>query len=392
MNRSMLKAPCAHLVAALMIGMSLALFLIAASTQASDGAAAQSGERYWIQSSVSGFGSTQNHHISSLGVFGGQMYAGTWNEDGAQVWRTADGKNWSPFTPGWSASNTVVNVLQPFGNYLYVGVESLTEGGGIWRTNGANWAEVASAGLGDDNNYGVNAITVFSDTLIAATANFTTGVEIWRSATGDAGSWAQVNADGFGLGGGTGDVVMDVYDDYLYVGLGRWPGSAELWRTDDQVTWTPVFTDGLGSPDNSHVSSMAEFKGHFYIGLRNGATAGQVWRSDNGLNWTPVFTNGLGDTANARPYGLIVFDDQLYLVFSNFVTGAETWRSSDGVTWHQISEDGWGDSNNVFADYFDKAAVVFKGALFVGTYNEVDGGEIWQLLSRQVYLPLILMD
>jgi hypothetical protein len=321
------------------------------------------------------------------------MYAGTWNDDGAQVWRTTDGRSWGQFTPSWSISTTAVCDAQRFGGRLYVGTESIADGGEMWRTEGTAWERVASAGLGDINNYAFNAITVFSDTLLAATGNFVTGVEMWHSASGDAGSWQQANADGFGLGGGTGDVVLDAYGGYLYLGLGRWPpGIAEPWRMDDHTTWIPVFTDGLGNSSNTHVSAMAEFSEYFYIGLRNEATGGEVWRSNDGVSWTSVFTGGLGNAADTRPYGLITFEDKLYLVFSNLSTGAEVWQSTDGVAWHQISAGGWGDGNNIFADYFDKAAVIFNDALHIGTYNEMDGGEIWLMLDQQVYLPLVLRN
>ena len=107
------------------------------------------------------------------------------------------------------------------------------------------------------------------------------------------------------------------------------------------------------------------------------------------MNWTAALTGGY--VANSRPYGLIVFNDQLYLVFSNVDTGAEVWQTGDGVSWRQISAGGWGDSNNGFADYFDKGAVVFNQALYIGTVNNVDGGEIWQRL-HQLYLPLVLKN
>ena len=360
---------------------------------------AMSSNSGWRQSNISGFGTSQNSAISALANLGNQMYAGTWNDNGAQVWRTRDGQTWSQVTPTWSISNIEVQDAESFGTYLYVGTGR--EGGGeIWRTNGTTWEQVASGGLGDSNNYGFNAFAVFSNALYVATANIPpaiggtgNGVEIWRSKTGNAGSWVQVNSDGFGAGPTWPDVTMEIYEGHLYVGLsrpvGKSGGIAELWRTDNGTTWTAVFTDGLGSPDNTHASAMAGFKGDFYIGLRNSTTGGEVWRSSDGMNWTAALTGGY--VANSRPYGLIVFNDQLYLVFSNVDTGAEVWQTGDGVSWRQISAGGWGDSNNGFADYFDKGAVVFNQALYIGTVNNVDGGEIWQRL-HQLYLPLVLKN
>lgn len=369
---------------ALSCGILLALLLLGA-------ARAQGDVQGWRQSNTGGFGDPSNTNASALAVFAGQMYAGTWNENGAQVWRTEDGHTWTQLSPSWSISNTDVADIESFGGYLYFGTANGfgENTGEIWRTDGTTWEQVAADGLGDANNTGFNALATFSDMLIAATTNYSTGVEVWSSPSGDLGTWGQVNADGFGAGGTAQDIAMQPYEDYLYLGLSRLDsGLAELWRTHDGMAWTPVFTDGLGSLTNTNVSAMAGFKGYFYIGLRNLDTGGEVWRSADGLDWTPVFTGGLGTVDNGRPYGLIVFNDQLYLVFSNLVDGAQVWRTGDGVAWEPVLSGGWGDSNNGYADYSNKSAAVFNSSLYIGTINNVDGGEIWQKLHPS-FLPLI---
>ncbi len=361
-------------------------------------ASAQSGALGWQQSNTSVFGDPTNNTISALAVLDGWLYAGTWNDNGAQIWRTSNGQSWSQVTPSWTVSNTEVLCALPFDSRLYVGTGNFDEGGEIWRYNGTSWQQVASGGFGDANNYGFTAFTVLSNDLYVATANVPpalggtgNGVEIWRSANGNPGSWQQVNEDGFGVGPTFPDLVMDVFDGRLYVGISRIQDTtsiAELWRSQDGIHWTAVFTDGLGDAGNTHVSAMAEFKGNFYIGLRN-PNGGQVWRSEDGVNWSAVITDGLGNPQNSRPYGLIAFGKHLYLVFSNVNTGAEVWQSKDGETWRQVVAEGWGDANNVFADYFDKAAAIFNQSLYIGTMNQEDGGEIWQQL-HWVHLPLIV--
>jgi len=278
---------------------------------------------------------------------------------------------------------------QGFGAHLYVGTGH-DNGGEVWRTDGTTWAQVVSGGFGDGNNYGANAFAVFSNAIYAATSNETTGVEIWRSTTGNVGTWSQVNSDGFGSTGTQQDMTMDVYSDTLYVGLGRGdPLVAELWRTNDGTTWTAVFTDGLGNPDNTMVSAMVEFNGYFYIGVRNITTGGEVWHSDNGTSWTPMFTGGLGNPSNTRPYGLVAFNSRLYVVFSNPDAGAEVWRTADGTTWEPDVAGGWGDSNNGYAAYFGKGGVVFNNQLFFGTMNVANGGEVWRAVV-DIVTPLAL--
>jgi len=340
----------------------------------------------WQQVNESGFGSMQN--IGTLDTYKGQMYAGTWAPTGemAEMWRTGDGKNWEQFSPTFTPDYAVIFDSQVFRDSLYIGTGSLyfnSDGTQIMRTGGTSWEVVASDGFEDNDNFGMNALAVFSNTLIAATSNITTGIEVWGSPTGDLGSWEQLNTDGFGLGIAGQDSIMDTYNGFLYYSQGTGPTLdpiATLLRTDDLITWTPVFTDGLGNPNNTNVSSMAEFKGDFYIGLRNLTDGGEVWRSSNGVDYSPVITGGLGDVNNMRPYGLIVYADYLYLVVNNPVNGAGIWRTSDGVSWEQVGFDGWGDSSNYFGDYIDKGATIFNDSLFFGSFNSVTGGQIWQMI------------
>lgn len=281
--------------------------------------------------------------------------------------------------PAFTAEAVVFDML-PFNNSLYVGTgaASFSNGASIWRTDGTAWQQIASDGLGFSNT-GFNSLTVFSNTLLAATSSPTSGIQIWGSTSGDPGSWDQFNSDGFGLVITGQDSTMEAYNNQLYFGIGL-KKVAVLLRTNNLITWTPVFTDGLGNPNNTNVSSMAEFNGDFYIGLRNLSDGGEVWRTSNGVDFTPVITGGLDDVNNTRPYGLTVYQDYLYLVFSNFSTGAEVWRTRDGNSWQQVNSDGWGDVNNRYADYYDKAATIFNNSLFIGTMNTSTGGEIWQLL------------
>ncbi|MBI5032933.1 MAG: hypothetical protein HZB51_20625 [Chloroflexi bacterium] len=348
----------------------------------------------WQQVNTSGFGTAGNNMISALVAFNGQMYATTWNTAGAQVWRTNDGKVWSQFTPSAPFTTTMIYDAQAFGGYLYIGTYLDPSGGEIWRTNGTSWECVASAGLGDSNNVAFSALATFSNTLYVATANPTTGVEIWRSSTGNLGSWTQVNTDGFG-GGATWDAITMVGDfqGYHYVGLGRKVGAsgslAELWRSNNGTTWTPVFTDGLGNANNTTVTAFAKTATGLWIGLRNTTTGGQVWRAANGTTFSSITTNGFNNPDNKRPHGILVFEERVFVVFSNWVTGAQVWKSDPTGPWRRIVEGGWGDPNNKNADYFDKAAVHFNGSLYIGTGNDVVGGQIWQML-HPLYLPLVI--
>jgi len=296
-----------------------------------------------------------------------------------------------PFTPPWDAANLAVSDAQQFGSHLYFGTAN-ENGGEVWRTDGFGWQQVVAVGFGDDANYAVNALAVFGGHLYAATSNLTTGIEIWRSNTGDRDTWRQVNADGFGRGVTREDLTLAVFGQHLYAGVSRVVGAtarAELWRSMDGTQWEAVFTNGLGDAGNSQLSALEEFQGQFYLGLRNETTGGQLWRSADGRYWERVFTDGLGVPGNSRLHGLLAKGDQFYLVVSNVVTGAQVWRSTDGTAWEPVMQGGWGDPAHGFADYFDKAAAIFRGVLAVGTVNETLGGQVWHMGSLG-FLPLIV--
>ena len=92
-----------------------------------------------------GFGDINNHDLHTLEVLGGYLYAGIGrdNINGIQIWRTANGTNWTLFQevvqqqpppiildllPGH------VHAMTAFNNKLYVGE---FEGSGVFRTDGS---------------------------------------------------------------------------------------------------------------------------------------------------------------------------------------------------------------------------------------------------------------
>jgi hypothetical protein len=337
----------------------------------------------WAQVNPNGFGDTMNVGVYALASFNGQLYAGTANDNGAQLWRRT-GISWSPvMTNGFGSPGTFsIDVLYPFNGQLYAGTADTANGGEIWRSsNGLGWTRVVTSGLGEP---GVNGeaftLAVLSDTLYAGTLSYssTQGAQIWK--THDGMDWTRAVTNGFGNHDNNGIYSFEAFNGYLYAGTGN-AAAAELWRGNG-ASWTPANTNGFGNANNKGISALAAFKGNLYAGTRNPTQGGELWRSSNGLSWTAVFTGGLGSAANGRLYGLIVFGDRLFLVFSNLATGAQVWQSADGSTWERLVEAGWGDRNNTYADYFDKAATVFDNGLYIGTANN-DGGEIW------LYKPLI---
>jgi sugar lactone lactonase YvrE len=349
----------------------------------------------WRQVNINGFGDRQSA-VFALDVFNGQLYAGVSNTStGVQVWRSSDGRTWSPTSElGFGLGTDISYILDTtvFDGKLYVGTGWRGSNARIWRTSDANtWELVVDGGFGDPTNYGIGGFAVFSDTLytIVSTLPGTKGFEIWRSSTGNSGDWIRVVSDG--LGSITRDGICTgrvVFNGYLYAGFRDPANGATIWRTNNGADWNQVNTLGFDDSRNTELTTGAVFNGRLYFGTRNDATGAQLWRSTNGTTWESVLANGFGNPQNIKIEALTVWRDLLYAVTYNNVTGMEVWRSSDSLNWTQIGQGGFGDSNNVGPLWSD-GHIIFNDALYIGTWN-ANGGELWLYLHNRTYLPLVL--
>jgi streptogramin lyase len=361
----------------------------------------------WRQTNINGFGDRDNWNVSALTSFDGHLYAGTynWSSNGAQLWRT--GSPWiAVTTDGFGiTSNEGINHLIEFQSDLYAGTANWdytiddTHGGQIWRSDdGLGWTRVISRGFGDPTNGQIVRFAVFSDTLYASTASYTTthGTEIWRSTSGDTGDWTRVVANGFGDASNWSAVSLEAFNGHLYAGTENDNTGAEAWRTDDGTTWLQVNADGFGDPANWSITLEA-FDDYLYAGTYNywdsDNPGAELWRCQqcDGSDWYQIpIAKGFGDTENRAIRSLAVFDGALYALTYNFTTGMQVWRSIDGAYWEQVGPDGLGDSNN-YSPHLDNSVAVFDDHLFVGTRNSANGGEVWMMLY-QVYLPTVLKN
>ena len=369
----------------------------------------------WRQVNINGFGDPANK-INSLGAFGGYLYAATYTfrDHGAQLWRTADGLNWTAvMTNGFGVYyNVGIDHLVEFNGKLYAGVRNSTPnppytdtGGEIWRSSdGTTWEPVVQGGFGDRYNGEVMHMAVFNNQIYAGTWSYTSthGAEIWRSSTGNSNDWQQVVSNGFGDASNAAIMDMVEFNGALYAGtrFGAAGNGADLWRSTDGLNWTPVITDGFGYTGTYDIAALAAFQNHLYAGTgRYDFSAktypgGQVWRCsqssncDEASDWELVVSDGFGNPDNINVSALHVFDGYLYAIPYNFRTGLEVWRTKDGTNWEQVGLAGLGDSNNS-GTYWNNSIATFNNRLFIGTTNGANGGEVWLFLHNRVYLPLI---
>jgi len=218
-------------------------------------------------------------------------------------------------------------------------------------------------------------LAIFQGRLYAGTGwNGVIG-QVWRSQDGT--NWQPVTTDGFGYDGNTVVSNFVVFRGRLYVGTGSEIGSAQIWRSKsgDSDSWTQVAPDGPGSTGN--VTGFAVYKGVLYAAIEPAGGLGapiQVWRSTNGSDWVTVTIDGFGDERNESTGGFAQFGGYLYLGTRNDVTGGQIWRTKDGKHWEQAVSDGFGDLANIKVE----SLLVHDGLLYAATFNEQTGLQIWR--------------
>ena len=338
----------------------------------------------FTQINEDGFGDPENTSPDGRCKFMDQLYVGTVNNSGGELWRYTDGATWEQLliSPGFgNPENTGIETTTgTFNDYFYAGTINFSSGAELWRSSdGLDWHKVFDKGFGDTNNWASwSNGSGYKGSFYVQFANNETGVTIWRSesADGTPGEWEQVGDDKFGDPNNRWAFPY-VIDDTLYVTLWNQAAGAQIWKTDNGTDWSLVNGDGFGDRENFMVR-LAKFKGQFYASTRNW-TGGEVWRSADGEEWERIIDQGFGNPFNV--YFHMNFpdlsDDFLYIGTRNEVTGGELWRTFDGVTWSQVACCGFGDVNNARL-----RPLTIGSDLYVACDNYVTGTEVWKAISN----------
>lgn len=285
-----------------------------------------------------GFGSNDLNTLVDFKAFDHRLYATVGSEGGApvsgEIWRSdTNGDTWTQFgTDGLgAAANTEFFQLQEFGGDLYVG--SINAGGGqLFRTDGVldgtPWENITANGFGDPNNIAIWGLASYDGYLWAGTENMT-GAQIWRSTTGNAGSWTKYYD--YATEGFPQYTVVNLFFSFkghLYWSAGNMTTGAQIAKRLTDTTFS-YSTNGLGDANNIRLSENALKLGdQIYFGTFNpspGGTGGELFSSTDGLNATQIGADGFGDANNYALYA-VAFRKFLYVGFSNATTGLQMYR------------------------------------------------------------------
>jgi hypothetical protein len=355
----------------------------------------------WTQVNPPGFGDAFQAEAISIAAFKGNLYVGTCGSypcsaENGQIWKSSNGVDWLPVvTNGFgNGSNRDVTALYEYQGALYAVVSNIETGNQVWMTrDGTSWQQENPDGWGDPNNTWTlrgHGITAYKSSLYIASANFASGVEIWRlNALGKLPrqTWVQINQNGFGDGNNNEITRMTIHKNMLYISTDNNVTGGEMWRSADGYSWTQVNRDGFGNPDNDRLQVEGSINGYLYVGTGEtpGASA-DLWRCAicNGSDWTLITNNGFGDPNNHLIQRVLYHNGRIFATMDNVVTGAEIWSSATGApgSWTQVNQDGFGDSQNtgvwaasIFNGYFYVMTAQWGPPTDTGTYT---GLEVWR--------------
>ena len=255
----------------------------------------------------------------AMQVFQGRLYVGT---DQGQIFRTADGQNWTDVTNNLKPSGQIDDMAE-FKGHLYV-----TGDIGIWRTaNGSLWAPLVGPppaahpyGFGEPKNHDQRSLEVFKDYLyVGVGRDNNNGIQLWRTANGT--NWIkfqEVLPQPGPISGvlNPGHVhALKTFKGYLY--LGEYHGKG-LYRTDGTAGSWEYIQDVIKEGD---LFRFAVHNDKLYLGVslhfNTAANQPLLYLSSDGKNWLPVPDSPVSDANHSRVPALTSFAGRLYAGFVN---------------------------------------------------------------------------
>jgi hypothetical protein len=141
-----------------------------------------------------------------MAAYGTNLYAGTLNGAGAQVWQY-DGIVWTNVSPAWAAANRMAFSMAVYGANFYVGTVNFSGGAQVWQYNGAAWTNVTPGWAAA--NITAAGMAVYESDFYVGTDNSPGGpAQVWQlelpvfPEQGTIGTEITVKGSGFGAAKG----------------------------------------------------------------------------------------------------------------------------------------------------------------------------------------------
>lgn len=378
---------CRSVVLIIVLLTSVAALPVLGGSAAGDG---------WTSVATGGFEPGYNDaqaQASCSVVHGGQLYVGTHNVSGCEVWRY-NGSAWTSIMgDGFGdQDNRGAASMASYNGNLYVGTYRQSGACQVWRFNGSAWTRVSDNALEATSCMTVTSMAVYDGKLVVGTLNSTGGC---RVLTYDGAAWATETADGWGNASNTAASSMIVFDGSLYVGTSNILQGLEI-HAWDGAAWTTAVglgvPHGFGDVNNQEAGSMAVWNDgaseKLWVGTRNHTDGAEIWSYDPVGIWAMSATGGIDNDHNRSFTTLAAYDDglnnMLFAGTENTADGCEVYRDFGG--WVNVVGSGAGETAYGFGDGANQSAVsmaAFAGSLVVGTsqgqYTPDSGCQVWAL-------------
>jgi hypothetical protein len=333
--------------------------------------------------------------VTSMTVFGGNMYAGVGvSANDAEVWRW-NGSTWTKIggdslASGWTTNFEAVRSLTNDGTNLYAGLGDTAQDAEVWRYNGTSWTLIGGDGANSSwsaasNIEQVLSLSYFGGNLYAGVGLTAGDGDVWRY---NGTSWTQIGGDGLNSGwaASTYEVVPALANDgtNLYAGVGNSNGDGEVFRWNGSA-WTKIGGDGVNSGFSANQGDgvyALEYSGStLYAGLYDAAGNGTIW-TYNGSIWS--WHGGGYVNASWGGYNLqsvestATHNEKLYAGTGVTVAGNALVWEFNGTSWQIIG--GQGIRGSWTADTFENVYVLqsYKGELYAGLGSTANDAEVWK--------------
>ncbi len=257
--------------------------------------------RPWLAACEPSFGDPSNEGVFTLCPFNDQLYAGTFNNGGFQLWRShchgAPPYHWTKVIDrgaGRGSLNQIALSLIPFKDALYIGTG--IQNGGYDRVNGIGPAGSELLRVQPDDSW---------DLIVGTPRQTPVGRKVPLS----------------GFLPGFGNIfsgyfwAMAEHDGWLYLG------------TMDSTIWLEWLRDDAYTGNRRRLVEAVSVEAI----LANEAGC-DLWRSADGENWLPVTRNGFGNKYNLGIRNLVSTPHGLFVAIANPFGPRVAVR--DGGRWH----------------------------------------------------------
>ncbi|MBD3329121.1 hypothetical protein GF357_01350 [Candidatus Dojkabacteria bacterium] len=275
------------------------------------------------------FGIAGSFWVSGMGVYEDKLYVGIYFQNGYRLW-VKDGSNpWALIRNG--GTNYMANGFCEVGGNLYIGTNN-PAGAQVWEFDGVDWTQVDDGVFASNDRSALNC-TVMDSKLYFATENFTDGTAIWEldPSQPSGARWNQLAAGGFGNSNNQKSNLV-VYDGKIYAGTYNVATGGEIWvysQDSGSWDWSNLVDKGNGNQENYYLGvSMVERNSKLYFSTGNLRKGTQIWEYD-GSDLVQINLAGFGDVLNnsALVVNYASEPDQLFAFTRNTVYGVEVWET-----------------------------------------------------------------